>query len=110
MNITAEQARLYAQGWKEAKEIIQEIEKQVEAVAKLGETACIVPANVMITLGAVELVSEDLKRAGFSVTFVRRLPQCEAFFKISWSDTPEKDDTQEDDIPEYDRLEGLDNE
>jgi len=96
MNITAERARLYAQGWKEAKEIIQEIEKQVEAVAKLGETACIVPVNVMISLGAVEFISEDLKRAGFSAVFVRKYPQCEAFFKINWCDTPGEDDTAED--------------
>ena len=96
MNITAKHARLYAQGWKEAKEIIQEIEKQVEAAAKLGEMACIVPVDVMISLGAVEFISEDLKRAGFSAVFVRRYPQREAFFKISWSDTPGEDDTAED--------------
>ena len=96
MNITAEQARLYARGWQESKEVIQKIEKQVETAAKWGEKSCTVAVDMKITREAADLVIADLERAGFCAIFGRSCLGRKAFFKISWSNTQEEDDTQED--------------
>lgn len=89
MNITAEQARLYADGWKQAKETIQEIEKTIESMAKEGEGKCTVSVDARLPYNAVAIITEELEKAGFEVKYERYEKLSQAIFIIKWLFKPE---------------------
>lgn len=84
MNITAEQARLYANGWQKVQAVVETIENTIEIAAKCGNKTCAVMVSKTITDEAVNLIREELKRAGFNSEFIRGESDCDTGFRVYW--------------------------
>ena len=88
MNITAEQARMYADGWQQAGKIIEIIENAVEIVAKNGGKRCTVTISPATPKEALNIIKEDLKRAGFKFEIINHMITCDAHINVYWDDEP----------------------
>lgn len=92
MNITAQEARRYAEGWKGAQEALKKIEKEIENASKEGAFHSMVYVNRVINEEAINLVKAECKRNGFRAEFGKEPLKHEAWFLIDWDYIKEEDD------------------
>lgn len=77
---------MYADGWQKAQAVVKTIENTIELAAKSGNKACAVMVSKTITDEAVNLIREELKRAGFKSEFMRGQSDCDTGFRVYWNE------------------------